>query len=332
MKNLIKNIQNFSHQNDLFEEGSKIVIGVSGGPDSICLLDIFSKLKNKCKLKIIVAHVNYGLRGCDSDEDEKLVQVLAKKYKFPFKVLKNAKTKSDSEEEFRNLRYDFFEKVRKENKFDLIAVAHTMNDQAETVLLRVMRGTGLDGLSSMKPKNGKIIRPLLFLERTEILKYLEINTLNFRIDKTNFDRTITRNRVRNALLPYLEKYFNPSIIMSLAVLANNAAEDYDFVRLEAAKRLKKMIENKGKSLEFKNSQFQKIHPAIQKEALRQMIEMLRTDGLKNIESANLEEIKKALASQKGKTQKVKIKELNLTRKGDKVILSTTKISDINPNF
>jgi tRNA(Ile)-lysidine synthase len=322
MENLIKNVQNFSHQNNLFGQNSKIVVGVSGGPDSACLLDIFSKLKNKCKLEIVVAHVNYGLRGCDSDKDEKLVRELAKKYRFPVNVLRAEKTNSNSEEDLRNLRYDFFEKMRKKNKFEFIAVAHTMNDQAETVLLRIMRGTGLDGLSAMKPKNERIIRPMLFSQRAEILKYLESNRLNFRMDKTNYDRTFTRNRVRNALLPYLEKYFNPAIIKSLAVLASNAAEDYDFIRLEAARRLKRMVEKKKGILEFKNSQFQKLHPAIQKEILRQMIETLRKDGLKNIESANLEEIKKVLLSRKGKAQKVRLKELNLTRKGDKVILRT----------
>jgi tRNA(Ile)-lysidine synthase len=320
MNNLIKNVQNYVFQRGLFKENSKIIVGVSGGPDSVCLLDILFRLKDKYKLKIQVAHVNYGLRGKDSDSDEEHVRKIAKGYGFPITVLKGMKINSQSEDELRNLRYGFFEKIRKESKFDLIAVAHTQNDQAETVLMRIMRGTGLWGLSAMKPKTGKIIRPLLFLERKEVLKYLENNKLYFRIDKTNFDRTITRNRVRNALIPYLEKYFNSSIIKSLSVLAENVASDYEFIEISAQKQVKKLIKKKDGQIEFKNSQFLKLYPAIQKEVLRQMIEEIRKDGLKNIESANFEEIRKALASTKGKNQKVKIKELNLIRKGDKVIL------------
>lgn len=199
---LIKKFQNISHEYDLWQKGSKIVLGISGGPDSVCLLDIFFQLQKKYQLDFIMAHINYGLRGKDSDQDEKLVRKLAEQYDLKLFIL-NPKCKSKSENALREIRYRFFEKIRKNNDFDLIAVAHNADDQVETFLMRLIRGSGLAGLSAMRFKNDSIIRPLLGFQRNEILAYLHKNKLDYRIDRTNLKPVFFRNRVRNELLPLL---------------------------------------------------------------------------------------------------------------------------------
>jgi tRNA(Ile)-lysidine synthase len=205
---LVKKIQENIFRRELFKRGIKIVIGVSGGPDSVCLLDILCRLRKKYDLEIIIAHINYNLRGKDSKKDEQFVKNLAKKYDLPIEIIQNTKyltRDANLEEKLRDFRYSFFEKVRKQYKANLIAVGHNLNDQAETVLMRILRGTGLRGLGAIKFKNDKIIRPLLNIPRKEILDYLRKNNIPCRIDKTNLGFNFTRNKIRNKLLPYLEK-------------------------------------------------------------------------------------------------------------------------------
>jgi len=162
MTNLTKKVQNTIFQHNLFSRGAKIILAVSGGPDSVCMLDIFTKIRRKYNLQLIIVHVNYALRGRDSEKDGKLVRKLAKKYNIPFFVLQpKIKNQANLENQLRDIRYAFFEKIRLENNFDLISVAHNLNDQVETFLMRVIRGAGLQGLSAMKHKNGNVIRPLL---------------------------------------------------------------------------------------------------------------------------------------------------------------------------
>lgn len=212
MKNLVKNFQNFSHEHSLWKKGDRVILGVSGGPDSMCLLDIFLKLQKKYALKLIVAHVNYGLRGKDSQKDENLVKKKSLENGLEF-ISYNPKQKlaSNKEEGWRKMRYAFFEKVRKEKDFDFVAVAHNADDQVETFFLNLFRGAGAEGLSGMEPKNKTIIRPLLFAWKYDILEYCQKNNLKFRIDKTNKENVFTRNKIRNLLIPFIEKNFNPNI-------------------------------------------------------------------------------------------------------------------------
>ncbi|OGI35116.1 MAG: tRNA lysidine(34) synthetase TilS, partial [Candidatus Moranbacteria bacterium RIFOXYA2_FULL_43_15] len=241
--NLIKKVQNTVFQYNLFERGDKIVLGVSGGPDSTAMLDIFSKLRKKYSLELIIAHVNYGLRGRDSERDEKFVREMANSYGYPFLKLgfrKILKPSFRTENELRNIRYAFFEKIRSEKKFDYIAVAHNADDQVETFLARVIRGAGLLGLSAMRYKNEKIIRPLLNIPRSEILEYLKKNNLDFRVDKTNLESKYARNIIRNDLLPYLEKKFNPAIRKTIFDATVSIAEDYALISDLTEKEYKKL--------------------------------------------------------------------------------------------
>jgi tRNA(Ile)-lysidine synthase len=312
-KNLIKTIQNTIFQNNLLEKNYKIVVGVSGGPDSVCLLDVLTKLQKKYFLELIIAHVNYGLRGSDSNRDEKFVRGLAEKYDLEIAVLKpQIKAKNNLENALRDIRYDFFEKVRKENGFDSIAVAHNLNDQVETFLMRLIRGSGLSGLAGMKFQNGKIIRPLLATSRKEILEYLKKNNLKYRIDKTNSQDLFLRNKIRNKLIPYLENEFNPNISETLFLAAESVGEDYDFI-LNSTNKYK----NKKS---FSISEVAKLHPAIQKALIRQAIAEIKKN-LKNISSAHIEEVLKIIQSTKNKKQVVLFEGLKIMRSGDRLTIS-----------
>ncbi len=225
MSNLIKNFQNFSHTNELWKKGAQIVLGISGGPDSVCLLNIFLHLKKKYDLELIVAHVNYNLRGKDSEADEKFVRNLADRHNLKITVLKPPFRSKLTENIMRDIRYDFFEKIRNVNKFDLISVAHNADDQVETFFLHLLRGSGETGLSGMKAKNKIIIRPLLFTWKANILQYLKDNKISFRLDKTNKENIFTRNKIRNQLIPYLEKNFNPNIKKTILRTTENFSSE-----------------------------------------------------------------------------------------------------------
>ena len=324
MDKLIKKIQTFSHQFNLWQEGDKIVVGVSGGPDSVCLLDILVRLAKKRKFELLVVHVNYGLRTADSDKDEIFVRKLAEKYGLNLEVLnaKKESQKNHTENFLRDIRYDFFEKIRKENKFNLIAVAHNQDDQAETILMRLIRGSGLLGLSSIRPRNNRIVRPLLNTSRQEIIAYLKENKLKYRIDKTNLKDKFLRNKIRNKLIPLMEEKYNPILKETLANSAGSIADDYDFIYQSAQRVFKKIDFNKDKNAYFfESKKFLKNHRALQKQILRMIIFGLR-DNLLNIENAHLEEILKIIKSDKNKSQIMLFKKLKIAKKGDIIYIST----------
>jgi tRNA(Ile)-lysidine synthase len=313
--NFVKKIQENIFHYDLFERGAKIVVGVSGGPDSTCLLDVFDKLKSKYNLGIIVAHVNYGLRGKDSEFDEKFVKDLAKKYFLPIEVLRykaRSKSASTSEEKLRDIRYIFFEKIREKYQTGYITVGHNLDDQAETVMLRILRGTGLKGLSAIKFKNREIIRPLLNIPRKEILKYLKENKLAYCIDKTNLGTDFTRNKIRNQLFPYLEKNYNPNLQETLYKLSQSVSEDYAFIKSFSQEWLKS---NGALTV----SKLKKLHPAIRKEVIRLAIEK-HNPNLREIGSAHIDEIIKVIKSTKNKRQKISLKSLKIEKINDTLVI------------
>ncbi len=340
--NLVKKIQENIFRHELFPRGARIVVGVSGGPDSVCLLEILHKLKDKYNLKLIVAHVNYGLRGKDSQRDEEFVKKMAKKYNLKLEVLKSRIIKSPknrktlSENKLRDIRYQFFEKVRNKYRANRIAVAHNRDDQAETVLMRILRGSGLRGLGAIRfspspslparfaarragkaelrraSKHNNIIRPLLNIPRKEILAYLRKHKIPHRTDKTNLGTDFTRNKIRNKLIPYLEKDFNPNIQETLYKLSQSVADDYEFIN-----KFSSAWSEANETL--RASELTKLHPAVRKEALRLAIEK-HVPGLREIESAHVDEILKILKSSKSKRQILKLKGLKISRVGDKLII------------
>ncbi len=223
---------------DLIENGDKIILGVSGGPDSMCMLNILKDLQNtnlkKLNYEIIVAHVNHMIRE-EAIEDEKYVEDYCKKNNIEFysksiDIPKIVNTKKIGEEEAgRIARYEFFDELLEKTKANKIAIAHNKNDRVETVLMNELRGSGLSGLKGIEPRRGKYIRPLIEIEREEIEKYCEENKLEPRIDKTNFENIHTRNKLRNCLIPYIKKEFNPNIIETINRLSEIVTEQEKYI-------------------------------------------------------------------------------------------------------
>ncbi len=209
---MLKKVQEFIHTNQLLAENERVLVGVSGGADSVVLLDILVKLKYDC----IVAHCNFHLRGAESDRDEIFVKKLAKTYnltykKVDFDTISYVKThKISIEMAARELRYNWFEKMATETKATSIAVAHHADDNIETVLLNLGRGTGLKGITGMEMRNGKVVRPLLNCYREEIEQYAEQNNLEYVTDSTNTENEYKRNKIRNQIIPLLAE-LNPSV-------------------------------------------------------------------------------------------------------------------------
>lgn len=212
----------------MLKEGDKVVVGVSGGADSVCLLEILLKLKEKLKLEIVVVHIHHGIRGKDADADCEFVGKLCDAYKLKFYSYKfdvptlAKKDGLSEEEEGRNLRYKCFGEVKEKENADKIAVAHNANDRAETVLLSMVRGSSVKGLAGIRAVRQDIIRPILCLRRDEIEEYLNKINMEFRTDITNLDSKYTRNKIRLNVLPELEKV-NEGAIAHL----NRLAEEFD---------------------------------------------------------------------------------------------------------
>ena len=280
---------------NLIKTNDVIVVGVSGGPDSITLLTCLDKYKNKFQYKLVVAHINHLIRK-DSTEDEQFVENLCKKLEIPFEVKRAevaeiAKTEKRGEEEVgRKIRYDFFDEVAKKYDANKIAIAHNMNDNAETVLLNLIRGSGLSGLEGIQPQEyGKYIRPLIECSRDEIEKYCEENDLQPRIDSTNSEDIYKRNEIRHKVLPML-KEFNPNIVETLSRTSKIVKENNDFVTQESAKTYTKIAKKEGKNLvNFELAEFNKLENSIRTNLIIYTINDL-LGSVKDISKVNIDDV------------------------------------------
>ncbi len=213
------------------KSGDTIVVGVSGGPDSICLLNVLKNLQNELKINIVVAHINHMIRK-EADSETEFVQDFCKQrdikcFVKKADVLQIAKEKKlGTEEVGRKIRYDFFEEVKNLVGGNKIATAHNANDNAETVLMNFLRGSGSTGLKGIEPiRDNKLIRPIIECTRQEIEQYCNEKDLNPKYDKTNQENIYTRNKIRNMLIPYIQENFNPNIIETINRMSNLIATD-----------------------------------------------------------------------------------------------------------
>lgn len=280
----------------LINENDNILLGLSGGPDSMALLYVLMLLKRKMDFKIYAAHINHGVRGKEADEDEYFVKNTCKALNIPFYVKranmdKYAKeNKMSSEEAGRKIRYDFFREILNKIGGGKIAVAHNKNDQSETVLFRFIRGAGIDGLVGMKYKNDDIIRPLLDVDRREIENYCCINNIETRTDKTNFETLYGRNKIRLELIPYIEKNLNNGIINTLFRNAEVLSDDRDFLNKYSQESFEKISEEEtDNSVVLNKKNFIKLHSAIKSRVIRISVERLM-GNIKNLEKKHIDDI------------------------------------------
>lgn len=222
---MLDKVKRYIADNQLFEQSDKLLVGLSGGADSMALLNVLIELKYDC----VAAHCNFHLRGEESDKDQLYVEDWCNFKNIPLITVDFDTTKYAGDNKIsiemaaRELRYRWFERVRKDHDADYIAVGHHLNDSIETFLLNLIRGTGISGLSGIVPKNGRVVRPLLSVSRNEIEEYLDRFATNFRVDSTNLEDIYTRNFIRLNLLPSLEK-INPSINDAIARTSKNLSE------------------------------------------------------------------------------------------------------------
>ena len=204
----------------LIQAKDKIVLGVSGGPDSITMLDILRQIQEEFDFEIVVAHINHMIRK-EAIQDEEYVKKYCEKNSIEFFVKRidvmsvANNRKIGTEEAGRFVRYEFFDEILKQTESNKIAIAHNKNDKVETIIMHLLRGSGLSGLKGIEPIRENVIRPLIECERKEIEKYCDENRLEPRIDKTNFENDYTRNKIRNIVIPYIEKELNPNIIETI---------------------------------------------------------------------------------------------------------------------
>ena len=223
--------------NNLIQDGEKVLLGVSGGPDSIAMLSALYEIQKEriIDFNIYVAHINHGIRE-NAKVDEKFVKEFCKERNIECFVLNTnikeiaKENKRGLEETGREIRYKFFEEIGNEISANKIAIAHNKKDNAETIIMNILRGTGISGLCGMEIIKNKYIRPLLFETREKIEEYLKNKNIEPRIDETNFENEYTRNKIRNIVLPYIQKEFNPNFIDTLNRLSSIVKEENNYLK------------------------------------------------------------------------------------------------------
>ena len=302
----------FIRQNKLLRRGEKVVAAVSGGPDSVCLLYALANLRDELGFELHIAHLNHQLRGKESDGDAAYVAGLARKLKIPA-TIESADVKAyrkehklTLEEAAREVRYSFLADVMRKTGARAVAAGHTSDDNVETILMHLVRGTGINGLRGMPPKtvlniSGNrlpVIRPLICLNREETVAYCKMHRLNPRLDSSNFSTEPFRNKVRRKLLPELRKY-NPRISEALLRTAFAAGVTQDFIEETARLVMPEIAVLDKESVILDKSGFLKLHPALQRQILRDVIELL-LGNLKDIDASHIEDIIGALSKPAGK--------------------------------
>jgi tRNA(Ile)-lysidine synthase len=286
----------------LISEGEKVLVGVSGGPDSICLLHVLFSLKEKLKIELSAIHINHMFRGKESDNDESFTGSFCHKLGIEytsvnFDVSEIASRKKVSYEEAgRLVRYGEFEKLSNSIGAAKIAVAHNLNDQAETVIMHIVRGTGLDGLKGMDFIRGKIIRPLLNIRRDEIEDYCNANNLNPRTDSSNLTDTYTRNRVRLKLIPYINELFETDIVTGINKMSALIRDDSQFLDIAAEKSYKEcLLANSADEVRIDIPKLTGFHISVIRKVIRIALNEL-SGNLKDIETVHVESISNLVVS------------------------------------
>lgn len=268
---------------NMIEKGDKIIVGVSGGPDSVCLLHLLATLQRELDIYVYAAHLDHMIRGDESRQDAQFVEKLCRAWDIKlfterFDVPSYASAEGLSmEDAARRVRYDFFKRVRSEIKADKIATGHNRDDHEETILMNILRGSGLEGLLGIEPVQNFYIRPLIEIPREEIEKYLNQNNILFRIDSTNLTTDYFRNSIRLELIPLIEKKYCPHLGKSLRRLSEIARRDLSFILEEAQKASRDVLDFEPFCVIINIGKFSNLHEAIKYHVARFAIEKIAGD-------------------------------------------------------
>ncbi len=289
---------------NMIREKETILVCVSGGPDSVALVRVLLYLKKRLNITTLgIAHLNHGIRGEESDGDEAFTREIAARFCLPFftrtmDIIKLAKKEHLSlEEAGRNARYDFFATTADANGFTKIAMGHNLDDNAEQVLMNLLRGSGPRGLTGIPPvRENRFIRPLISMTKSRILGFLTAENQPFILDSSNTDQSYLRNKIRHNLIPRLERQFNPEIKYSLDRLSHILRQEEDFLEDQAARALKNcLIGQEASRVRLSIPPLTQNHPAIINRVLRLAIESIK----KNLRRITLTHIQDILALMKG---------------------------------
>lgn len=302
---------------NLINEKDKIVIGVSGGPDSICLLNVLNSLKKKLNFEIYVAHINHMIRDV-ADEETEYVKNFCKKINVKcfvkkVDVIKIAKQeKRGTEEVGRNIRYDFFDEVATKTNSNKIATAHNKNDKVETVIFNILRGSGLSGLKGIEAKRDeKYIRPLIEIEREDIENYCNKNDLKPKYDETNLNTIYTRNKIRNVMIPYIKKEFNPNIVKTIDRLSNLTTEENQYLDEITKKTFDEIcIRTDKKQIVLDLKKFNNIALVIKRRIVLYAINRI-LDSTQGIEKINIDDIINLCAKNIGNKYLMPVKQIKV---------------------
>lgn len=292
---MLNKVKQYIESNRMLRNKEKVVLGVSGGADSVCLFFVLLALRDIYQLELHVVHVNHMIRGEEADVDQDYVERICKENTIPFHLVKEdvkkyAKEQHLSEEEAgRNIRYQAFEQVREEYNCDVIAVAHNSNDCAETMLFQLVRGSGLTGLTGIPSVRDRIIRPLLCITRKEIEQYLDAQGIPYQTDATNLQTEYTRNKIRLQVLPYLEKHINSQAISHIVKSAQMLKEVEEFIEKQTKICYNRLVQCKDARYCFDREEFLKEDTVIQKTVVREILRNL-SGQLKDVESIHIEDI------------------------------------------
>ena len=295
MDEFVRKVKSYISENALTDKGDKIVIGVSGGADSVALLLTFFDLSKELDLKLYAVHINHGLRS-EAKAEAEYVRTLSKKLGIPFFLYEEdvesiAKELSiGTEEAGRKIRYERFYEVLKKTGASKIAVAHNKNDLCETMLFNLFRGTGIKGLSSIPPKRGEIIRPLLCVERSEIEEFLNERKVSFCIDASNLTNDYSRNRIRNIIIPAIKENAANEAVSHMAECAKQLRELYAYVDDLADRKFTECLRSQSETaVSLDKSLLTGCDAYVQKLLVKKMIDALVPSN-KDITHTHLEEV------------------------------------------
>lgn len=286
----IKKVLKFIQTNNLIPKGSSILVGLSGGADSVCLTHILYTISEALNIKLYAAHLNHGIRGSEAERDEQFA------YKFADSLgiecfVKHADIKSQAKkrnisEELcgREARYKFFAELQRKFRIDLVATAHNKNDNAETILMNFMRGSSMSGLCGIPCKRDRIIRPILCLTRDEIIDYIQQNNLSFVTDSTNIQQIYTRNKIRLKLIPYIQSQFNSNFIETSVKNAENLCLDKEFIENIVEQKYNELVKNNKANISLLNRE----HISIQRRIIYKMI--VNVVGTEDLSSGYVDDV------------------------------------------
>ena len=322
----------------ILHAGQRVGVAVSGGPDSVMLLHFMKDASSELGITLAVIHFNHHLRGAESDTDERFVRSLADSMGIAYlggqaDVARVARERRRNlEATARELRYRYFFALVDQGRLDLVVTAHTANDQAETVLMRLLRGAGTRGLSGIYPLlEGKVARPFLDVTRAGIMREMEARKLEYRIDSTNLDSRLRRNKVRRELLPLLEREFNPAIVPLLKGHADRARDEEAFLEQQALERSHPWRLREGAEEKISVRALAGFAPAIQRRVLRQMLQSARP-GIHGLAYCRIEELRRfALGAQSGRSLAVH-EEMMARKEFDWLVLGPQPISSASDAY